>query len=243
MEQLDPVSLAFARLSLNVTLASMAEPPELFLSARVHVLLISLLSFEEEFVVGPALMALAHLSLLDPLKPEIVGAGALKPCLVLAVNSTSVPILIQVCKLVGSLALLSANRTHICESGLVHALLDLVEGSSKLGDVDEHISDYACRAIANLTHKCYSNKRLVADSKGVPPILKTISFFDRDRPIIAALKAVANVAYFHPFGALSLLEHKADAVIIDLLDCTDIRQHAELIEACACIICAQTTCE
>lgn len=65
-QTLDPITFAFARFSLNVAICYNEVPPAYFIKASVHILLISLCSFDSDLVVGPALLGLAHLSLLAP---------------------------------------------------------------------------------------------------------------------------------------------------------------------------------
>jgi hypothetical protein len=71
----DPVTFAFARFALNICLCYTDVPPAYFLSSKVHVLLVSLLKFESELVVGPAVLGLMHLSLLPEMKVRRTRGG------------------------------------------------------------------------------------------------------------------------------------------------------------------------
>ncbi len=84
-----------------------------FLSSKVHVLLISLMQFDSELVVGPAVLGLTHLSLLPELKGEICKAGALPVLLRLIIYCKNTIILIQCCKLAASLALHPPNQSFL----------------------------------------------------------------------------------------------------------------------------------
>jgi len=113
---------------------------EYILQSRVHILLVGLMTFESELIVGPALMATVHISLYDQVKPEVkyslyskllivtelsfildiqlILAGVLPALLKIFVNTTSQLILTQACKLCASLALHPPNKAHLGNKAL-----------------------------------------------------------------------------------------------------------------------------
>jgi hypothetical protein len=115
--------------------------------AQVHQQLVAYTSFSSEMVVGPALMALVHLSLLPntSMRQLIVGEGVLPHLLKVLVSFDSKLILAQSCKLLASLALHSPNKLLIVTSGCLHGVVDLILGSGK--NVSDGIHSVLCHHI------------------------------------------------------------------------------------------------
>lgn len=160
-EYLDPVSFAFARFAMNMCLCYTDVSPEYILQSKSHVLLVGLMTFESELVVGPAIMATMHISLYPMVKPELILAGVLPALLNIFIKTTSQPILTQACKLCGSLALHEANKAQLVNSGVLHALLDLTGGAHKI--VNEHTQYAASVAVVNIIYNSDTNRSLVVD--------------------------------------------------------------------------------
>lgn len=57
--------------------------PEYFIQSRVHEQLVAYTSFESDIIVGPALLALVHLSLLPVMRAIIIDTNILKCLLVI----------------------------------------------------------------------------------------------------------------------------------------------------------------
>jgi hypothetical protein len=117
-EELNPITFAFVRFCLNIAASYNDVSYESLIEADVHTFLVSLLSSPEDIVVGPALLALCHISLKNEVvKHDIVHAGALPRLLHITVTFTSRPVLAQAAKLCASLALHLPNKSLIAFSG------------------------------------------------------------------------------------------------------------------------------
>jgi len=67
-ENLDALSWGFSRFCLNIAMGWNEIPPRAIMQAGVHKSLCDLIKFKSELVIGPALLALVHISLHDELK-------------------------------------------------------------------------------------------------------------------------------------------------------------------------------
>lgn len=76
-DTLDPLTFAFARFCLSVAICYKDITVQYLIESNVHLQLVNYISFDSELVSGPALLALAHISIHYELKPLIVLAGAL----------------------------------------------------------------------------------------------------------------------------------------------------------------------
>jgi hypothetical protein len=203
--RLDPITFTFARYSLNICICYGEVPAEYFSKANVHKQLVSFANFESELIVGPAVMALSHLSLHHPdLRPAIASADAFPMILRLMVYSNSRPILINVCKLCASLALHYPNKACVVNTGCLHAILDLILGSHK-DFVDENIQFACLCAVVNTVSGSDANRVLIVELNGIKPILDAIQMTSNNSIIHEALKALANISYCNAFAAGKVL--------------------------------------
>jgi hypothetical protein len=115
-------------------------PPQYIIASKAHYLLVSLTDFQQEIVIGPALMACMHISLYPELKVELVTAGILPLLLKILIKSNSQPILTQACKLCASLSIYPPNKSQMALSGIFHALFDLVGNVHKVNVLNIFIS-------------------------------------------------------------------------------------------------------
>jgi hypothetical protein len=99
----------------------------------VHEQLIAYLTFSSEMVIGPAMMALTHLSLIPVMKEVIVSGRVLEPLLKVLATSQSPLTLALGCKLLASLALHFPNKASIVSSGCFHSVVDMILGTGKRG--------------------------------------------------------------------------------------------------------------
>lgn len=232
----------------------------------MHILLISLCSFDSDLVVGPALLGLMHLSLLAPqqlsdkpatktakppkkgsnvktvinpipgfdanvanMKASIADAGILPKLLPHMINSTSLLILAQACKLCASLALYFPNKPELARSGCFHSLFDLIQGVKTGVEVNDHIKYAALCAVVNITNGADANRNLAVELQGVKPLLITIRATDNQGMILESCKALTNISYCNSFTAAAMLSQAGDAVIITLLETTDIIRQSEIV--------------
>lgn len=219
-ETLDPVTFAFARFALNICLCYNDVPASYFVSSKVHVLLISLLQFESELVIGPSIIGLVHLSLHEEMKHEIVGGGVLPVLLKLMVYCKSTPILIQCCKLIASLSLHFPNKPQMANSGCFHAVIDLVSAVST--GATSAVRGVACAAVANIVNGSDANRVLSVELDAIRPLLGIIQHLDYDVALLNALKALCNIAYLNSYASGKILSFGGDVIIVDMLSSGDI---------------------
>jgi len=228
-KQLDALTWAFARFSLNVCLCYNEIPARAFMSASVHKALAGYIKFKSELVIGPALMALVHISLLPEFKPAIVLADVLPTIIKLLVASESKTILCQACKLLASLALHFPNKWMISNSGNLHGLLDLILGNEK--EIDEHITYAALCGTVNTISGSDANRMLIVNLNGIKPLLSTIQYSSHDHHILQAIKALGNICYCNAFTAGSVLSQGGDLALINVLNAGDILKQPQLAHA------------
>jgi hypothetical protein len=203
-QALDPISFAFTRFALNVSLCYRDVNPSHFLRSKVHILLAALVGFDNELVSGPAILGLTHLSLIPEMKHEIVTiVGLLKTILELMVHSHSNPILLQCCKLIASLALHIPSKAIIINSGCIHGVLDLILGNHK--NITRDIQYYSLCASVNITYSNDANRVLVVELKAIQPIITTIQTTSDDEVLLQAVKSLANIAFSNPYTSGCIL--------------------------------------
>lgn len=228
---LDPITFAFSRYCLNITLCYADVNVQYFLDSNVHQQLIALGGFTSELVSGPAIMALAHLSLhhID-MRPAIVAAGVLPLLLRLMNQSLSIAILVQVCKLCASLTIYFPNKPSFVNSGCLHGILDLILCSNKPFS-DENIQYAALCTVVNVVNGNDASRLLVVELNGVKPILTSIQTSTRNDIILEGLKALNNIAFNNAYVAGVILSHGGDTAIIELLSAGDIIRQPLLAQA------------
>lgn len=217
---LDPITFAFARFSLNISLCYLDVNPQYFLQSKVHHQLIALSNFQNELVIGPAILGLAHLSLLHEMKPEIVSAGILPRLMTLMVESNSKLILLQCCKLIASLSLHFPNKSMIVNSGCLHGILDLILGSHK--DTNKDIQYYALCSAVNIITGSDANRVLAVELKAIKPIITSIQTTSDNDVLLQAARALANIAYCNPYTSGCILSAGGDSVLLEVLESSDI---------------------
>jgi hypothetical protein len=173
-----------------------------------------------DLVVGPALMALVHISLYNELKPEIVLAGALPIILKHLVYNKSKPIIAQSCKLCASLAIYRPNKSEIANSGCLHALFDLVLGAHT--DVDKYVQYECLCGLVNLMCDNDSNRLLSVELNGIRPILTLLSTCSHENIIIQSIKVLANISYGNGYCANSVLKAGGGEIMVEILESGDI---------------------
>jgi len=177
--------------------------------------LVSLLSFESDIVIGPALLGLLHLSLHDEMKSEIYLAGALPPLLKLMVHNKSMTILAQACRLCSSLAINPMNKLNLANSGCFHAILDLA--ASAVRNVDNIVKSSACGAIANIILQNDANRNLTIELDAIRPLIAILQFSSDEKTLLNALKALTNIAYTNGYTTSRILISGGDNVVFDII--------------------------
>ena len=214
-ETLDMLSWSFARFSLNICFGWAEIAPRHLIQAGIHKSLGDLIKFRSELVVGPALMALVHISIHDEMKPAITLINVLSTIIKLMVTSESKPVLCQCCKLVASLALHFPNKTLITNSGCMHGLLDLVLGTNK--EIDDSISYAFLTGVVNTVCGNDANRLLICDLNGIKPILSIMQNTSDNKILEQAVRCLGNICYCNSFCAGEMLSQGADVIIVEVL--------------------------
>ena len=226
--QLDPVTFAFARFSINIILCYADVPASYFIQSNIHILLISLLSFKSELVVGPALLGLMHLSLHDEMKPAIVAGNGLPAVLKLQIHSDSELILAQCGKLVASLALHFPNKPLIASSGCYHAMFDVLANVRR--DNSEVIKSQAAMAVCNIVHGSDANRVLSIELNGLAPLISVIQNCDKEELLLRSIQCLLNISYLNSFTSSRIIATGGDVALINILCSSDIMRqvHGDL---------------
>lgn len=228
-KQLDALTWAFARYSMNICLCWNDIAPKHFIQAGVHKALANYIKFKSELVIGPAMMALVHISIHPDLKPAIVLADVLPTIIRLLVTSESKPILCQACKLLASLALHFPNKSLISNSGNLHGLLDLVLGNDK--EINDAISLAALMGVVNSMQGHDANRMLIVDLNGIKPLLSTLQYTSNSDLILQCLRALANITYCNVFTAGTYLSLGGDRVVLTVLQTCNILTEDVIVHA------------
>lgn len=218
--QLDPITFAFARFSLNIILCYADVPSSYFIQSNIHILLISLLGFKSELVIGPALLGLVHLSLHDEMKPAIVAGKGLAAVLKLQMHSDSDLILAQCGKLIASLALHFPNKPLIANSGCYHALFDGLANVRR--DNSEVIKSQAALAVCNIVNGSDANRVLSIELNGLAPLVSVIQNCDREDLLRRCIQCLLNISYLNSFTSSRILAIGGDVALINILCSSDI---------------------
>jgi hypothetical protein len=225
--RLDALSWGFSRFCLNIAMGWNEIPPRALIQAGIHKSLCDLIKFRSELVIGPALMALCHISFHEELKPAITMANVLPTLIKLLVTCESKPILLQTCKLLASLALHFPNKVLITNSGNVHGLLDCILGTNK--EIDDQVAHAALQGIVNVVNGNDANRNLMVDLNGVKPILSILQQRTEPWLLIECTKALGNIGYCNPFTAGTMLSLGADKLLVELLNGDDILTQPDIV--------------
>jgi hypothetical protein len=228
-KDLDPITFSICRFSLNICLSYNDVHPNYLLEISVHKHLVDYIGLRSELVIGPALMALVHISLYPELKSEIVSAGALPVLLRIMMHCKSKTILAQAVKLCASLSLENSNKSLMSQSGCMHAMFDLILGAHV--DVDEHISYSALCAIVNVIHRNDANRMLAVEIRGIKPILTTLQTCSLDHILAQAVHSLANIAFSNPYTANCILVLGGGEILMELLQSGDIARQPVIAHA------------
>ena len=227
--QLDGLTWAFARFSLNMCMCWNEVTPKHIIQAGVHKSLANFIKFKSELVVGPAMMALVHISIHPELKPAIVLADVLPTIIKLLVASESKPIMAQACKLLASLGLHFPNKSIISNSGNLHGLLDLVLGNDK--EINDHVSHMALMGIVNVVQGNDANRMLIVDLNGIKPLTSVLEHSSNKDMILQAIRALANIVYCNAFTAGTYLTQGGDRVVLAILETSNILKQPTICHA------------
>ena len=129
-KDVDEVDFAFIRFALNMAVACDICPVQKQLDAGAPAFLASMLRVKNDSVVGPASMALAHLSLHTETKAAIAAAGGITACVDLVNTNPNAPIVAQCCKTLASVAMWPANKPLMAGKGAIKALVRAIQVSS-----------------------------------------------------------------------------------------------------------------
>ena len=229
LESLDPVTFAFSRYSLSIALSYADVRVEYFVKTNVHKQLVDYIHFDSELVVGPALMALAHLTIHVEMQPLIVLAGALPALCKILTRGESKAVLCQACKLCLGLAQHFPNKSLIVNSGCHHGLLDLILGTKR--EIDDHVQCAALGAVCNVALGNDACRTLTVDLDGIKPIITAIQTSQKDIGIIRGIKALANVGYCSSYTAGEILKAGGHLVLLESLQVTDILRQPAMAHA------------
>jgi hypothetical protein len=221
---LDPITFAIIRFALNITLNYRDVTLDFILYTGLHKNLIHFISLTDTYmIIGPALMALNHIVLINnEIKHILVCEGILQKLLVLMTSSKlSNKVILSLCaKLCASLALEQLNKSSIAKSGVFHVLFDLILGAHC--DINEMIQYYAITAILNTIYKNEINRKYAIEISGIKPLLTAVRTTSDNKLMAQAMHALANVAYSNAFTANCILVEGGGEILAEIVAITDI---------------------
>eukprot|EP01039_Chlorochromonas_danica_P007691 gene7691-8498_t len=233
-QQLDPITFAISRYCLNVALCVEEVSPSYLLQAKLASQLVHFASMDRPLVVGPALLALCHLSFFPVLKVEIVAtANALPVLLKLLLRLDCPALLAQAAKLLASLALAETNKALICQSGCMHALYDLVSypnSSSPSLPSAAHatateiaqVQYYTLLALININHHSEASRRLAMELQGFKPLLALLRKTNKEGLLLQCVRVIANMVYGNTLPAQRALLIGAGETLLAVLESVDV---------------------
>lgn len=211
----DEVDFAFIRFALNMAVASDVCPVQKQLDSRAPAFLSSMLTVSNDCVVGPASMALAHLSIHMETKAPIAAAGGISNCVKLVNNNPNAPIVSQSCKTLASVAVWPPNKPLMAQKGAIKALVTAVQS---VGPDNERVDDDALGSafcgLCNCAEGNDANRNLIVEL-GVMKSVEYICENWTDPYVLAsASKLICNLAYNNVYTALSCLGAHCDEALI-----------------------------
>lgn len=174
----------------------------------------SMLTVSNDCVVGPASMALAHLSLHMETKGPIAAAGGIQNCVKLINDNPNAPIVSQCCKTIASIAEFPPNKPLMAQRGAIRALVRAVQS---VGPDNERIDDDALGSafcgLCNCAEGNDANRNLIVEL-GVMKSVEYICENWTDPYVLAsASKLICNLAYNNVYTALSCLSAHCDEAL------------------------------
>ena len=193
-----------------------------FNQSKVPEQLVAYISFQSDIIIGPALIALVHLSLHDDLKPVITAQSNFHVYMLnILVKCKSKVILALACKLLASLARHSPNKVMIVNSGCVHAIIDLLQNADSSNTNDFKIQYYSLAFLCNLIYGNDSTRVLAVELKTVGPVLSTMRTSSNELISEKAAHVLANISFNNNFTGGTILAVHGDNIIVEALRATD----------------------
>ena len=212
--QTDEVDFAFIRFALNMAIACDVCPVQKQLDAGAPAFLSSMLTVKNDCVVGPASMALAHLSLHVECKAPIAAAGGITVCVNLVNNNPNAPIVSQACKTLASVAMWPANKPLMASKGAIKALVRAVQS---VGPDNERIDDDALGSafcgLCNCAEGNDANRNLIVELDVMKSVEYICENWTDPYVLASASKLICNLAYSNVYTAMSCLAAHCDEAL------------------------------
>ncbi|GMH60943.1 hypothetical protein TrST_g8759 [Triparma strigata] len=212
--QTDEVDFAFIRFALNMAIACDVCPVQKQLDAGAPAFLASMLTVKNDCVVGPASMALAHLSLHVECKAPIAAAGGIVACVNLVNDNPNAPIVSQACKTLASVAMWPANKPLMAGKGAIKALVRAVQS---VGPDNERIDDDALGSafcgLCNCAEGNDANRNLIVELDVMKSVEYICENWTDPYVLASAAKLICNLAYSNVYTAMSCLSSHCDEAL------------------------------
>jgi hypothetical protein len=217
-KDVDEVDFAFIRFALNMAVACDVCPIQKQLDAGAPAFLSSMLRVKNDSVVGPASMALAHLSLHMEAKAPIAAAGGIAACVHLVNTNPNAPIVSQCCKTLASVAMWPANKPLMAGKGAIKALVNAIQsvGPDNLRIDDEALGSAFC-GLCNCAEGNDANRNLIVELDVMKSIEYICENWTDPYVLASAGKLIANLAYNNVYTAMMCLAgHCEEALNISI---------------------------
>jgi hypothetical protein len=232
---LDRIDFAFSRFALNMAVAAGDTPVAKMQGARVPGFLVGMLaSSDNDVVLGPAAIALAHLALHDEARVDIVDSGAISALVKQCRECKSPAVLAQCCKCLAALALRLEVRQRVAGEGGMAALCDLIQEATEFADwprCTNGVRAAAMSAMVNFMFQSDANRKLMVELKGIPPVVDAAVNSPDSYVVEQAVRCLGNVSFNQPFTASAVIASRGVDSICSALECSDLHQDEAIFEA------------
>jgi len=210
----DEVDFAYIRFALNMAIAADICPVQKQLDSGTPEFLSSMLTVDNDFVVGPASMALANLSTHVETKKPIAMSGGIENCVKLVNNNPNAPIVSQCCKVLASVAMLPSNKTYMAGKGAIKALVNIVKS---VGPDNYRVDDAALGSafcgLCNCAEGSDANRNLIVELDVMSAIEYICENWTDQYVLASASKLICNLAFNNVYTALSCLAAHCDEAL------------------------------
>jgi len=216
---LDHAESAMSKFAQSVAYAPIVQPidfKQMVASGVMEFLIKVCHPHNKQKVLGPAALALSHLSRDDASKREVAAMGGVKSLLLLLQVIDREPVLTQVCRTLASVALVDAVKVQIAAQGGVRTLCRMVSYVE-----DEELNRYctmrsaaaqiaALHALVNVTYANDANRTALAAAGGIPHICQLMHETEEPEVLMQGSRLLGNLAYNHPANQALIASAEGD---------------------------------
>ena len=223
---LDHAELAISQFAQSIAYAPIVQPVDFkqMVESGVIAFLVHVCNTHNKSkVVGPAALALSHMSRDDESKREVANIGGVRQLLLLMKVIDKEPVLSQVCRTIASIALVDTIKVQIAAQGGIKVLVYQI---TFIKDDDLQIfcklrtpaaQAATLHALVNVCHNNDANRIAIATAGSVPHLVELMGTSDDPEVLEQTGKLLANLAYNNNGNQALIASAKADDTFIRTL--------------------------